>query len=405
MLTIELRTNIGALRQKLSDLQKIELPYAASRAATDVAFMVRKGWQDEMRRVFRNPTDWTLNGIVVDKADKSGRPSRVRFEESSDGGTPSGRYLRPQIEGGPRPHTPFENRLIRSGLLTAGEFLVPGKYAERDSAGNLVAGQVTKILSDLGTLETAQRGPNFRDRGQRSAESYRLERPTSGAPKGIYLQQGGRKLLVFLIVRQPQYNAILDLDAVSQRVLAREYAPAFRRNLDQAVRSSRYNPANLARSRLMHLRQQLRHAIATALQGLPTTGANVFPGREWPTDAADYPGLLIYARGGRSGFDAMAGSDATVTLERDETVLVEGIVRKGGDDRGAVSIDDLLDAIAAEVEPVMMASTAIGALVDRRELVATEIDASPGGETRRGSIKLTYRVVYATPAGDPTAKV
>jgi hypothetical protein len=154
-----------------------------------------------------------------------------------------------------------------------------------------------------------------------------------------------------------------------------------------------------------HLRRQLRAAVATALAGLPTTGMNVFPGRVWPTEDKDYPGLLIYARGGRSAFDAMGGSDASVTLDRDELIVVEGIVRAGGTDLGSDSIDDLLDDIAAEVEPAMMAATGIAALVDRRELISTEIEAAPGGDTRRGSIKLTYRVVYATPAGNPTAKV
>jgi hypothetical protein len=245
MITVEIRTNLGSLLRGLTDLQKSQMPYAAMRAATDVAFMVRKGWQDEMRRVFKNPTDWTLNGIVVDKADRNGRSSRVRFEASGGKGTPSGLYLQPQMDGGPRPHTPFENRLIRSGLLTAAEFLVPGKFAERDAAGNLVPGQIAKILSDLGTIETARRGPGSRDRGVRALESYRIERPNSGAPKGIYLQQGARRLLVFLIVRQPQYKQLLNLDAVSQRVIAREFAPAFRRNLAQAVASSRYNPANM----------------------------------------------------------------------------------------------------------------------------------------------------------------
>lgn len=154
-----------------------------------------------------------------------------------------------------------------------------------------------------------------------------------------------------------------------------------------------------------HLRRQLRAAIALALAGLPTTGAHVFAGRTWPTDAGDYPALLVYARGGRSGLDAMGDSDATAILDHDETVVVEGIVRHGGAEAGSVSIDDLLDAIAAEVEPVMMSNAGIGALVDRRELVETVISADPGGDTRHGSIRLTYRVVYATAAGNPTVKV
>jgi hypothetical protein len=148
----------------------------------------------------------------------------------------------------------------------------------------------------------------------------------------------------------------------------------------------------------------LRQAIVASLTGLPTTGANVFPGRDWPTDERAYPALLVYARGGRSAFDAMGADDASVVLERDEQVVVEGIVRaKGGE--GTISIDDLLDAIASEVEPVMMTDTGIAALVDRRELVETAIDVQAGGDARLGSVRLTYRVVYATLAGTPGTKV
>jgi hypothetical protein len=153
-----------------------------------------------------------------------------------------------------------------------------------------------------------------------------------------------------------------------------------------------------------HVRQQLRQAIAAALSGLPSTGANVFPGREWPADERAYPGLLIYARGGRSTFDSMAADDADVILEREEQVVIEGIVRaKGGE--GAVSLDDQLDAIAAEVEPIVMTDPGIAALLDRRELVETVIDVQIGGDARLGSVRLTYRVMYSTAAGDPSVKL
>jgi hypothetical protein len=106
----------------------------------------------------------------------------------------------------------------------------------------------------------------------------------------------------------------------------------------------------------------------------------------------------------------MAAVDADVILEREEQVVIEGIVRgrggeAGGERAGTVSLDDQLDAIAAEVEPVMMTDPGIAALVDRRELVETAIDVQVGGDARLGSVRLTYRVVYATTAGDPTAKV
>ena len=146
-----------------------------------------------------------------------------------------------------------------------------------------------------------------------------------------------------------------------------------------------------------HLRRQLRHAIAAAL--IPT-GATIFPGRTWPTEDRHYPAILVYARGGTSSFGSMAATDAEIPLERDEQVVVEGVVKMHG-----AEPDDALDDLAAAIEPLMMTDPGIAALVDRRELVATAIEARSVADGREGSIKLTYRVVFSTAAGLPTAKI
>ena len=146
-----------------------------------------------------------------------------------------------------------------------------------------------------------------------------------------------------------------------------------------------------------HLRHQLRHAIAAALAA---TGAHVLPGRTWPTEDRHYPAILVYARGGSSAFDSMSSVDADIPLERDERVVVEGVVKT----RNAEP-DDALDALAALIEPLMMTDTGIAALVDRRELLATEIAARSGADGREGSIKLTYRMLFTTAAGVPSARI
>jgi len=149
-----------------------------------------------------------------------------------------------------------------------------------------------------------------------------------------------------------------------------------------------------------HLRAQLRSAIRAALAGLPTSGARVFAGRTWPVEDKDYPGILIWTRGGASRFDNQAERDQDRALERDERVVVEAIARTRG-----VDPDDLLDGMAAEIEPVMMTSTAIAALVEWRELIGTESTTRTQGDHREGSLRLTYRMVFRTLAGDATTKV
>ncbi|MFO1081874.1 MAG: hypothetical protein U1E23_14745 [Reyranellaceae bacterium] len=147
---------------------------------------------------------------------------------------------------------------------------------------------------------------------------------------------------------------------------------------------------------MSHVRKQLRDAVAAAVADLPTTGSKVFPGRTWPIEDGQYPALLVYARGGPSRFDAMAGRDAEIPLERQEDITIEGVCRTRGEEP-----DETLDQIAAEVEAAMMTDDALAALVVRRELVQTDIATGANGEKRDGAVKLTYRLTCYTPAGDP----
>lgn len=254
-LSLTVRADTALLRRQLSDLQKRDVPFAAAGAATDVAFKARAALQEEMKRVFKDPVAWTLRSVVVDKAEaKSGKPARVRFEEFSRGGTPAGRYLAPQIGGGGRVQTPFEQRLgMIAGVLQPDEYLVPARYAERKANGNLNPGQLAKILADLGGLPEARLAPGRKSRGKRRDETYVLLRggaatwhgnAVAKVPPGIYLRAGANLYLVFLIVAQPQYKAIFDFSSVVKRVMEREFAAAFRQRLDKAWASSRYNPLN-----------------------------------------------------------------------------------------------------------------------------------------------------------------
>jgi hypothetical protein len=149
-----------------------------------------------------------------------------------------------------------------------------------------------------------------------------------------------------------------------------------------------------------HLRTRLRRAVKAALEGLPSTGPRVFLGRTWPLDEADFPALLVYARGGVYRIDGQGDGDAGSAFERDERLVIEGVVRIRGEEP-----DDTLDRIEAEIAAALLSSPAVGALVEIREPVSSEIAARAIGEFREGSIKLVFRIVNRSPAGDLTTKV
>lgn len=256
MVSITIRSNIDDLRANLNDLQLKKLPWAAKQAQDATADDVAEAERAEMRRVFRAPREATLKAVKVEHARFAGRsgrsgrtftdaPSTVYLNESRKGGAPAGLYLLPEVYGGPRGRTPLEFRLAQTGLLRAGEFLVPGRYAQRDSGGGLSTGQIAKILTDLGANAYAQRTRNTLSRGSRRNESYVFlragadtsffGRQVSRLPTGIYLDKGTEKRLVFLVVKQPVYRAVFDFDGVAERLAGPLFRSHFRIELDKAV--------------------------------------------------------------------------------------------------------------------------------------------------------------------------
>lgn len=245
MLSIEVKTNVAQVLQNLTELQRRKVPWATKQALDWTAADIAAAEQAEIRRVFKSPSDWTLDSVTFEPAtydNGSGkyptRPAIVRFKEDHRRNS-AGYYLRPHVQGNGRGHTPFETRMIAVGRISRAEYLVPAKYAERDARGDLVPGQIVRILTDMAAFDTAIRYPGYRDRGKRRGERYVVLRRSNGVPDGIYRVDGGRRLLCFLIVAQPRYARIYDFEGVARRVLDARFAMHFRRELAKAVAESK----------------------------------------------------------------------------------------------------------------------------------------------------------------------
>ena len=245
MFSLDIKTDVAVLLENLSGIEKRKIPWATKKALDATALQVVAAEREEMQRVFQNPRDWTLNSITYRPAtydNGSGRfaarPAIVDFKDA-DRANSAGYYLRPQVFGGGRRHTPFESRLIRAGQLRSSEYLVPTRFADRDAAGDLNPGQITKILSDLSTIDEERKYPGARNRGVRSLEGYHLDRSGRVRP-GIYKRRGAAaRVPVFIITRQPHYRAIYDFVGVAHRTMREEFAANFRRELRIAVAESK----------------------------------------------------------------------------------------------------------------------------------------------------------------------
>jgi hypothetical protein len=137
----------------------------------------------------------------------------------------------------------------------------------------------------------------------------------------------------------------------------------------------------------MHTRKLIRDAVAVLLAGLPTTANRVLVGRTRPLAAKHLPTLLIYTTEEQSD-RPMEGNPAS--LGRDLLLAIDGRVST------PLPPDDLLDAIAFEVEG-QMRDTDLDGLVFDTTLLRTTIDVTAEGERRTGSIRLEYHVRYAEP--------
>lgn len=131
------------------DLQKKRngVPFAVVVALTRTAKHGQAAVTNEMRRVFDRPTSYTLNSTYIRPATRDRLVSSVYLKDDTSKGTPAAKYLSPQIEGGARKAKRFEVALQRIGVLPAGWFVVPGKGAKLDNAGNWSRGQIVQVLS------------------------------------------------------------------------------------------------------------------------------------------------------------------------------------------------------------------------------------------------------------------
>ena len=145
---------------------------------------------------------------------------------------------------------------------------------------------------------------------------------------------------------------------------------------------------------MSHVRRQIREAVATAVTGLSTTSTRVFQSRVYPLRDADLPCLLVSTDEEQidSGNAAMGGE-----LERELTVMIKGVAKANAD------LDDTLDGIAEQVEPVLN-GTSLGGKVKKCLLSAIRVEMDDSLEKPVGVISLEYRVTYfTTPAAPGTA--
>lgn len=146
-----------------------------------------------------------------------------------------------------------------------------------------------------------------------------------------------------------------------------------------------------------HVRTQIRNAVATALTGVATTGARVFPSRVWPLEETDLPALLVYAVS-----DPV--DEEQLTIGRPRKLTRELALMVDARAAGSVGLDDTLDQIEAEVIAALALDPTLGGIAKDVLFTGAEIDFDTA-EAPVGANKMTFRVTYRHREDDPNTPI
>ena len=238
--------------RQLTDLEQSQLPFAASQAANKVAYEIRERWKRQAPKVFDRPTPLTVNAAMYRKATKDKPYAEIYIRDEAFKGTPPAKYLLTEVEGGQRRRKGFERLLQGKGLLSPSQFAVMGRGARPNQYGNVPAGQVTKILSQLG----AQRDKH-QNQTETSAKRRRTRAPTGGEyfvitkrrgrlRPGVYERistgWGSAVRSIFIFTNNVAYQQRYDIFGMAEDTWKRLMPFYLKRELEKAMETARALP-------------------------------------------------------------------------------------------------------------------------------------------------------------------
>ena len=232
MLTI--RNTTGSVAQVIASMREIParvVPYAASTALTRTAQIAAKtDLPDAMRRVFNNPTPFTLNSLFVKASTTDTLSARVMVKDSTARGVVPEKFLFPEVAGGARGEKGLERALRYGGWLKSGERAIPSDSMPLDQYGNVSGPTIRSILA---TLEKPGGGGG---RGKRTKGKYGtgLFAGQIGQTRGIWKRTGRSITPLFIFTtKTPLYRARLDFEGIALKAANDNFQTEFTRAFEE----------------------------------------------------------------------------------------------------------------------------------------------------------------------------
>ena len=254
---IDTKVNFGKsieeATKRLTRIEKKQIPFATSLAINSLTGHLKSGFgglpkrglinkqEATMRKVLHKPLPYTVKSLFTSPANKNKTPVEgfVGFRFNPGKGTPSTKYLGPNIQGGKRRQKRHEVRLRQIGVLLSNQGTAPGRDAPVNSRGNISGAFYTRTLAAVGALGGDSSTAESRRRNKAVRGHYIAYK--GGRAVGIRRRANGRarSLQLLNFINLPTYRAIYDYEGVARDFVRRSGSSRFVKALKFALRTAK----------------------------------------------------------------------------------------------------------------------------------------------------------------------
>lgn len=239
--------DVERLKTRMSAYEK-QFPYATALALTRTAQAGQAAVVRSMQNRFDRPTPWTLRGTYIKPASyRDATPeAEVFLKTDAYGGTPAVKYLYPEVRGGKRNIKRYERALQVAGILPRGMFTVPGTKVKLDRYGNMSAGLINAMLSQLRVNPDAYQNATTSKRSRRTRKLrggfFVVRKGDRLKPEGVWYRNPTQKRTVYpflVFVSRAGYRPTLPFDDVVRTEFNQSFAVNFGDALAKAIATAR----------------------------------------------------------------------------------------------------------------------------------------------------------------------
>ncbi|NBX10303.1 MAG: hypothetical protein EBR05_11030 [Marivivens sp.] len=254
MYRAEVTFDVDSMMKNLTELEKVQLPFASSLALNTMTKDIREDLRDRMKSTFENPVPFTLNSLFVSMSTKDNLTSVVGLKEFATKGNPASKYLLPHIQGGPAYYHRFQKSLRSAGLLGPNEYAIPTQSDELqlNRYGNVRSSMYTEILYSLKAYRDISSHAYMKRSGIKRAKRSYVAR-TTGAHNssktrnfypGIYLndwnaRQNKESALFWFQRKAPEYKVKYPLSHIAEDFAKDNFNKYFGRAYAKALATAR----------------------------------------------------------------------------------------------------------------------------------------------------------------------